>query len=92
MAPSHHKVRRTAQSLAYRGAIGPKDGMYTKMPVVAIALRRLEQSIANVEVRSLDYTVRLRIVTGDANMMEMIFFGQVGCRGDPRRTIIGNDF
>src|ERR1700735_658433 len=70
----------------------PKDSMNNAFPLAFVTIARLHNRFANRKMLPLNESVRLRVITGNSNMMYTVFGADVVCSRDECWTVVCNDF
>ena len=88
---SDGEVGRATHPPSRSDSLGPEDCMRRLVPVAVGIVDRLVQRLSNVVVGPFDYAVRLRVVAGDADMVDAVVCTEVLVSGDERRTVVSDN-
>ena len=91
MGASSCEVQWAAHVAPSHYAVCPKDRVCGLTPAWLVTQSHFEQGLSYVEVRSLDKTVCLRIVSWNMDMINVVLFQQLFTSFDKCRPIVGDD-
>ena len=86
-----HVVWRVAYQLSSSDAICPKDMMSKRRPLSDITVASLHEGVTDGAVRLFDNAIGLRVVCRDADMMDVVFFGEPIKGGNKGYSVVSDD-
>ena len=92
MSSGDRKIRRTAHTSADSNTIGPHDGCGYLVPLGLVTIASLEQCLVHIEVCTFSNPVCTGVVTGNADVSNMITLGKVVESFDKCGAVVCDDF
>ena len=85
-------IRGTTYASMNSNAFGPENGISSSAPLGLVTVNGFEEGMPNVKVRPLCYAVSAFVVTGNANVVQMVLLSEMCDCFDDWGSVIGNDF
>ena len=85
-------IGRTTHASTDGNTFRPENRISGSAPLGLVTINSFEEGLPNVKVRPLCYTVGALVVTGYANVVQVVLLGEVCDCFDDRGSVIRNNF